>query len=64
MLKQTVNDSKASFARGQPDRPLLEASGGIALEDLAEVAATGVDRISAGSLTHSVVSLDMSLECG
>jgi nicotinate-nucleotide pyrophosphorylase (carboxylating) len=44
--------------------PLLEASGGIRLEVLAEVAATGVDRISAGALTHSVVSLDMSLECG
>ena len=44
-------------------RPLLEASGGISLERLGEVAATGVDRISAGALTHSAVALDVSLEC-
>lgn len=43
------------------DRVLLEASGGITLETLADVAATGVDRISLGALTHSVRPLDVSL---
>jgi len=39
----------------------LEASGGITLANLAEVAATGVDRISLGALTHSIIPLDLSL---
>ena len=39
-----------------------EASGGITLERAAEVAATGVDAISLGCLTHSVPSTDLSLE--
>lgn len=39
----------------------LEASGGIALENIEEVAATGVDRISVGALTHSVRALDLSM---
>lgn len=40
----------------------LEASGGITLENVAEVAATGVDRISIGALTHSAPAVDISLE--
>lgn len=40
----------------------LEASGGITKDSLADVAATGVDRISTGSLTHSAVSLDVALD--
>ncbi len=40
----------------------LEASGGITLERIAEIAATGVDYISSGALTHSVHSVDLSLE--
>ena len=42
--------------------PPLEASGNITLARLAEVSATGVDYISAGSLTHSVKSFDFSLK--
>lgn len=41
---------------------LLEASGGITLERIPEVAATGVDLISVGALTHSSPALDISLE--
>jgi nicotinate-nucleotide pyrophosphorylase (carboxylating) len=41
---------------------LLEASGGITLERIPEIAATGVDLISAGALTHSSKALDISLE--
>jgi nicotinate-nucleotide pyrophosphorylase (carboxylating) len=43
-------------------RAILEASGGITLGAVAEVAATGVDLISIGALTHSVQALDISLD--
>lgn len=43
-------------------RATVEASGGINLETVAEVAATGVDLISIGALTHSALPLDISLE--
>src|SRR4029077_6223648 len=39
----------------------LEASGGITLENVREVAETGVDRLSIGALTHSVKVLDISM---
>ncbi len=42
-------------------RPEIEASGGVTLENVAEIAATGVDRISVGALTHSAPALDLSL---
>lgn len=42
----------------------LEASGGITLDNVREVAETGVDRISIGALTHSVVALDISMRIG
>jgi nicotinate-nucleotide pyrophosphorylase (carboxylating) len=42
-------------------RAELEASGGITLEALGEVAGTGLDFISVGALTHSAPSLDLSL---
>jgi len=41
---------------------LLEASGGVTLESLGEIARTGVDRISVGALTHSARNADLSLE--
>jgi nicotinate-nucleotide pyrophosphorylase (carboxylating) len=41
---------------------LLEASGGINMENLLEYAATEVNILSLGELTHSVKSLDVSLE--
>lgn len=43
-------------------RPVTEASGGIKPERLAEVAATGVDSISLGALTHSAPVLDVALD--
>ncbi|MEK8034777.1 carboxylating nicotinate-nucleotide diphosphorylase [Ideonella sp. DXS29W] len=42
-------------------RALLEASGGITLEGLREIAATGVDRISIGKLTKDVIAIDYSM---
>jgi len=41
---------------------LVESSGNIATEAIREVAATGVDFISVGALTHSFKSLDISLK--
>jgi nicotinate-nucleotide pyrophosphorylase (carboxylating) len=49
-----------SLARGSGVK--LEASGNVTLERLPEIAATGVDFISSGALTHSVKSLDLSLD--
>jgi len=47
-----------------PDDVLAEASGGITVEDVPEYAATGVDVISMGSLTHSAPALDLSFRIG
>ena len=44
------------------DVPLLEASGNVRLENVGEVAKTGVDRISIGALTHSAMSVDIGLD--
>lgn len=44
------------------DKIIKEASGNVSLETVEAVAATGVDRISVGRLTHSVRSIDMTLE--
>jgi len=43
------------------DRPPLEASGGVTLETVREIAETGVDYISVGALTHSAPTLDFSM---
>ena len=43
-------------------RVLLEASGGITLDTIAAVAATGVDYASSGWITHSAPSLDVALD--
>lgn len=40
----------------------LEASGGVTLETVAAIAATGVDRISVGALTHSARTLDLAFD--
>jgi nicotinate-nucleotide pyrophosphorylase (carboxylating) len=42
-------------------RASLEASGGVTLETVRDIAATGVDFVSAGALTHSAPALDLSL---
>ncbi|MDP6686196.1 MAG: carboxylating nicotinate-nucleotide diphosphorylase [Candidatus Omnitrophota bacterium] len=44
-------------------KTLLEASGGIKLDNISKVAKTGIDRISIGFLTHSAPSIDFSLIC-
>ncbi|MFN8161145.1 MAG: carboxylating nicotinate-nucleotide diphosphorylase [Solirubrobacterales bacterium] len=53
--------SEAVAMRGGADGPAFEASGGVHLGNVAEVAATGVDFISVGALTHSAPALDLSM---
>jgi nicotinate-nucleotide pyrophosphorylase (carboxylating) len=43
---------------------LLEASGGVTLETMGVIAATGVDRVSIGALTHSAPALDLAFDWG
>lgn len=43
-------------------RALLESSGGLTLDTAAEVAATGVDHLAVGGLTHSSPALDIALD--
>ena len=48
--------------RERRDFALIEASGGVTLANVAEVAASGVDRISVGAFTHSAPALDLSMK--
>ena len=56
----TATMSKAVSMVG--DRALLEASGGVSLDTVADIAATGVDLISVGALTHSAPSCDIGMD--
>jgi nicotinate-nucleotide pyrophosphorylase (carboxylating) len=55
--------ARAVAMRGQAAPSLrLEASGGVRLETIRQIAASGVDRISVGALTHSAVAVDIGLD--
>jgi nicotinate-nucleotide pyrophosphorylase (carboxylating) len=54
--------ARDAAARSHGPVATLEASGGITLENVSDVAATGVDFISVGALTHSAPALDLSVE--
>jgi len=62
MSVEQMKEAVALAAQSGGNRPLIEASGGITLDNIGEVAQTGVDRISIGALTHSAPALDISLE--
>ena len=62
LLDNMTIEQMAEAVRVARGRALTEASGGIRLENLQAVAATGVDLISVGALTHSARALDMSLD--
>jgi len=49
------------YARKQAPAIMLEASGGMTIENIRQVAETGVDIISSGALTHSAPAVDLSL---
>ena len=52
-LKKAIKLSKKLYE--------TEASGGITLKNVKKIAATGVDRISVGAITHSASALDLKL---
>ena len=62
MLDNMHSDDMRSAVAQISDQCIVEASGGITLANVAEVASTGVDFISIGALTHSPMALDISLD--
>ena len=62
MLDNTSPEGAEEVAKKIKGKVLLEASGGISLENAREFAEAGVDFISAGAITHSAPALDLSLE--
>ncbi len=62
LLDNMSPDEMRCIVSSLPDGVLTEASGGITLENVREVAMTGVDIISTGALTHSPKALDISIE--
>lgn len=62
MLDNMTSQQMREVVVGNSGRAMLEASGGVSLETVADIAATGVDVISVGELTHSVRALDISLD--
>jgi nicotinate-nucleotide pyrophosphorylase (carboxylating) len=56
----TSKELRACVGRAE-GRAKLEASGGVTLDNVREIAETGVDFISVGALTHSAPALDLSL---
>jgi nicotinate-nucleotide pyrophosphorylase (carboxylating) len=62
LLDNMTPERIAEAVRRAAGRVVIEASGGLRLEDVPAVARTGVDFISAGALTHSAPAADISLE--
>lgn len=62
MLDNMSNEMMRKAVKIIDGRAKTEASGGITLETIAEVAKTGVDIISLGALTHSVKAFDISMK--
>ncbi|MDA1010425.1 MAG: carboxylating nicotinate-nucleotide diphosphorylase [Chloroflexi bacterium] len=58
-MRAVVDEHRADPSKAHV---LFEASGGITIATIADVAATGVDLISCGALTHSAPALDISLD--
>ena len=58
LLRETVVAVRAAT----PDRVEVEGTGGLTLERVREYAATGVDYLSVGGLTHSSPILDIALD--
>ena len=58
-MEQALKMRDAAGRRGTVD---LEASGGVTLDTVRQIAATGIDRIAVGALTHSTPALDVGLD--
>jgi nicotinate-nucleotide pyrophosphorylase (carboxylating) len=57
----SIDDIRAAVARAR-GRARVEISGGVTLDRIPELAATGADYVSAGALTHSAPAVDISFE--
>ncbi len=63
LLDNMTNDQLRQAVQIRGDKKiLLEASGGVNLDTVASIAATGIDQISVGALTHSARAIDLSME--
>jgi len=63
MLDNMTLDEMREAVRLRGDKPVAyEASGGVSLDTVSAIAATGVDFISVGALTHSAPAVDFSLD--
>lgn len=62
MLDNMSDDDMRAAVRRVAGRALVEASGGVTLARIGAIAATGVDLISVGALTHSVINFDVGLD--
>ncbi len=62
MLDNMSGDEMRPIVEPTPDGVVFEASGGITLDTVREAAASGVDLISIGALTHSAPALDIALD--
>ncbi|MDR2459360.1 MAG: carboxylating nicotinate-nucleotide diphosphorylase [Deltaproteobacteria bacterium] len=60
-LQRAVKEANNFFAPNRR-RVLLEASGGVSLNTISQIALSGVDYISAGAITHSAPSADLALD--
>jgi nicotinate-nucleotide pyrophosphorylase (carboxylating) len=58
-MEQAVALRNGAGKKGSVD---LEASGGVTLETVRQIALTGIERISVGALTHSAIALDLGLD--
>ncbi len=61
MPPQVLAEAVREVRSSEPPIPLLEASGGVTLDSVCQIAESGVDMISVGALTHSAPALDLSL---
>ncbi|MFQ3574412.1 MAG: carboxylating nicotinate-nucleotide diphosphorylase, partial [Thermodesulfovibrionales bacterium] len=62
MLDNMTIDQMAEAVRFISKRAIVEASGGVTIQNIRDIAKTGVDIISIGALTHSVKAVDISMK--
>ena len=62
LLDNRAPDELRAIVARVGERALLEASGGVTLENVRAIAESGVQRISIGALTHSAPAADVSME--
>ena len=61
-LSKITDDLRQAVAIRDASPVELEASGGVNLQTVGEIAKTGIERISVGAVTHSAVALDFGLD--